>query len=167
MLESIRKLYYNSIWKKIHLIKLKSIIGNEIIESWRVQKYKIMISKNTENNTENNNSHINILNNINILLKNDNEIILKFLSVVSIKPKEIGITSKDILVKSILSILIRFSEYGNPNKYIRKRDEKNNTFLYGYEYFLSLTHKIIDVIKRKATGSPFILLGSNGKRQKR
>ena len=68
MLESIRKLYYNSIWKKIHLIKLKSIIGNEIIESWRVQKYEIMISKKTENNTENNNSHINILNNINNLL---------------------------------------------------------------------------------------------------
>ena len=64
MLESIRKLYYNSIWKKIHLIKLKSIIGNEIIESWRVQKYEIMISKNSENN----NSHINILNNINNLL---------------------------------------------------------------------------------------------------
>jgi len=64
MLESIRQLYYNSIWKKIHLIKLKSIIGNEIIESWRVQKYEIMISKNTENNK----SHINILNNINNLL---------------------------------------------------------------------------------------------------
>lgn len=64
MLESIRKLYYNSIWKKIHLIKLKSIIGNEIIESWRVQKYEIMISKNSENN----NFHINILNNINNLL---------------------------------------------------------------------------------------------------
>ena len=64
MLESIRKLYYNSIWKKIHLIKLRSIIGNEIIESWRVQKYEIMISKNTENNK----SHINILNNINNLL---------------------------------------------------------------------------------------------------
>ena len=64
MLYSIRKLYYNSIWKKIHLIKLKSIIGNEIIESWRVQKYEIMISKNTENNK----SHINILNNINNLL---------------------------------------------------------------------------------------------------
>lgn len=64
MLESIRKLYYNSIWKKIHLIKLRSIIGNEIIESWRVQKYEIMISKNSADN----NSHINILNNINILL---------------------------------------------------------------------------------------------------
>jgi len=64
MLESIRKLYYNSIWKKIHLIKLRYIIGNEIIESWRVQKYEIMISKNTENN----NFHINILNNINNLL---------------------------------------------------------------------------------------------------
>ena len=64
MLESIRQLYYNSIWKKIHLIKLRSIIGNEIIESWRVQKYEIMISKNTENNK----SHINILNNINNLL---------------------------------------------------------------------------------------------------
>lgn len=64
MLESIRKLYYNSIWKKIYLIKLRSIIGNEIIESWRVQKYEIMISKNTENNK----SHINILNNINNLL---------------------------------------------------------------------------------------------------
>jgi len=64
MLYSIRKLYYNSIWKKIHLIKLRSIIGNEIIESWRVQKYEIMISKNTENNK----SHINILNNINNLL---------------------------------------------------------------------------------------------------
>jgi len=63
MLESIRQLYYNSIWKKIHLIKLRSIIGNEIIESWRVQKYEIMISKNTENNK----SHINILNNINNL----------------------------------------------------------------------------------------------------
>ena len=61
MLESIRKIYYNSIWKKIHLIKLRCIIGNEIIESWRVQKYEIMISKNTENN----NSHNNILNNIN------------------------------------------------------------------------------------------------------
>ena len=64
MLESIRKLYYNSIWKKIHLIKLRSIIGNEIIESWRVQKYEIMISKNSADN----NSHINILNKINILL---------------------------------------------------------------------------------------------------
>ena len=64
MLESIRQLYINSIWKKLHLIKLKSIIGNEIIESWRVQKYEIMISKNTENNK----SHINILNNINNLL---------------------------------------------------------------------------------------------------
>ena len=60
MLESIRQLYYNSIWKKIHLIKLRSIIGNEIIESWRVQKYEIMINENSKNN----NSHINILHNI-------------------------------------------------------------------------------------------------------
>ncbi len=63
MLESIRQLYINSIWKKLHLIKLKSIIGNEIIESWRIQKYEIMINKISENN----NSHINILNNINNL----------------------------------------------------------------------------------------------------
>ena len=70
MLESIRKLYNNSIWKKIHLIKMKSIIDNEIIESWRVQKYENMISKNSKNseNSKNNNSHINILNNINNLL---------------------------------------------------------------------------------------------------
>lgn len=64
MLGSIRQLYYNSIWKKIHLIKLRCIIGNEIIESWRFQKYEIMINKNTKNI----NSHINILNNISNLL---------------------------------------------------------------------------------------------------
>ena len=68
MLESLRKLHCSNIWKKLYLIKLRTIIGNEIIESWRVQKYQIMISKNSENNTENNKSHINILNNINILL---------------------------------------------------------------------------------------------------
>tara|TARA_Y100000389_G_scaffold104207_1_gene101076 strand:+ start:21913 stop:22248 length:336 start_codon:yes stop_codon:yes gene_type:complete len=64
MLESIRQLYYNSIWKKMHLIKLKSIIGNEIIESWRIQKYEIIINKINKNN----NSYINNINNINNLL---------------------------------------------------------------------------------------------------
>ena len=67
MLESIRQLYNNSIWKKIHLIKLKWIIGKEIIESWRVQKYEIIINKNNKNN-KNNNSYINNINKINNLL---------------------------------------------------------------------------------------------------
>jgi hypothetical protein len=71
MLTSIRQLYYNCIWKKIHLIKLKSIISNKIIESWRIQKYEIIINKNniiSNYSMINNNSIIDNINNINILL---------------------------------------------------------------------------------------------------
>jgi hypothetical protein len=67
MLETVRKLYNNNIWKKLHLIKINSIIGNEIIESWRVQKYEIMINKINQNK-ENNYSYINNVNNLNNLL---------------------------------------------------------------------------------------------------
>lgn len=45
MLESLRKLYYSNIWKKIYLIKLKLMIDDDIIESWRIQKYEIINNK--------------------------------------------------------------------------------------------------------------------------
>jgi hypothetical protein len=45
MLESLRKLYYSNIWKKIYLIKLKLMIDDDIIESWRIQKYEIINKK--------------------------------------------------------------------------------------------------------------------------
>jgi len=49
MLESLRKLYYSNIWKKIYLIKLKLIIHDDIIESWRIQKYEIINNKRNYN----------------------------------------------------------------------------------------------------------------------
>lgn len=67
MLESIRQLYINRIWKKIHLIKIKSIIGNEIIESWRVQKYEILINKINQIN-QNHQCYINNVIDLNNLL---------------------------------------------------------------------------------------------------
>lgn len=45
MLESLRKLYYSNIWEKIYLIKLKLMIDDDIIESWRIQKYEIINNK--------------------------------------------------------------------------------------------------------------------------
>ena len=45
MLESLRKLYYSNIWKKIYLFKLKLMIDDDIIESWRIQKYEIINNK--------------------------------------------------------------------------------------------------------------------------
>ena len=49
MLESLRKLYYSNIWKKIYLIKLKLMIDDDIIESWRIQKYEIINNKRNYN----------------------------------------------------------------------------------------------------------------------
>jgi hypothetical protein len=49
MLESLRKLHCSNIWKKIYLIKLKLMIDNDIIESWRIQKYEIINKKKNYN----------------------------------------------------------------------------------------------------------------------
>ena len=49
MLESLRKLHCANIWKKLYLIKLKLMIDNDIIESWRIQKYEIIIKKKNYN----------------------------------------------------------------------------------------------------------------------
>lgn len=49
MLESLRKLYYSNIWEKIYLIKLKLMIDDDIIESWRIQKYEIINNKRNYN----------------------------------------------------------------------------------------------------------------------
>lgn len=49
MLESLRKLHYSNIWKKLYLIKLKLMIDNDIIESWRIQKYEIINKKKNYN----------------------------------------------------------------------------------------------------------------------
>lgn len=68
MLVSIRQLYYSSIWKKLHLIKLKSIIKNENIESWRVQKYENLINKNNKNSNFSTENIKYYISNINILL---------------------------------------------------------------------------------------------------
>ena len=49
MLESLRKLHCSNIWKKLYLIKLKLMIDNDIIESWRIQKYEIINKKKNYN----------------------------------------------------------------------------------------------------------------------
>lgn len=49
MLESLRKLHCSNIWKKLYLIKLKLMIDNDIIESWRIQKYEIINNKKNYN----------------------------------------------------------------------------------------------------------------------
>lgn len=49
MIESLRKLHYSNIWKKMYLIKLKLTIDNNIIESWRIQKYEIINHKKNYN----------------------------------------------------------------------------------------------------------------------
>lgn len=49
MLESLRKLHCTNIWNKLYLIKLKLMIDNDIIESWRIQKYEIIIKKKNYN----------------------------------------------------------------------------------------------------------------------
>ena len=49
MLESLRKLHYSNISKKLYLIKLKLTIDNDIIESWRIQKYEIINQKRNYN----------------------------------------------------------------------------------------------------------------------
>lgn len=49
MLESLRKLHYSNIWKKSYLIKLKLMIDDDIIESWRIQKYEIINKKRNYN----------------------------------------------------------------------------------------------------------------------
>lgn len=49
MLESLRKLHCSNIWKKLYLIKLKLMIDNDIIESWRIQKYEIINKKRNYN----------------------------------------------------------------------------------------------------------------------
>lgn len=49
MLESLRKLHCSNIWKKLYLIKLKFMIDNDIIESWRIQKYEIINKKKNYN----------------------------------------------------------------------------------------------------------------------
>ena len=49
MLESLRKIHCSNIWKKIYLIKLKLMIDNDIIESWRIQKYEIINKKKNYN----------------------------------------------------------------------------------------------------------------------
>ena len=49
MLELLRKTYLNDFLKKIYLIKLKSIIYNNIIPSWRIQRYQIIYNKNNYN----------------------------------------------------------------------------------------------------------------------
>ncbi len=49
MLESWRKLHCSNIWKKLYLIKLKLMIDNDIIESWRIQKYEIINKKKNYN----------------------------------------------------------------------------------------------------------------------
>lgn len=50
MLESLRKLHCSNIWKKLYLIKLKLMIDDDdIIESWRIQKYEIINNKKNYN----------------------------------------------------------------------------------------------------------------------
>ena len=49
MLELLRKTYLNDILKKIYLIKLKSMMQNNIILSWRIQRYQIIYNKNNYN----------------------------------------------------------------------------------------------------------------------
>ena len=49
MLESLRKLHCSNIWKKLYLIKLKLMIDDNIIESWRIQKYEIINKKKNYN----------------------------------------------------------------------------------------------------------------------
>lgn len=46
MLLLLRKLHYGNIMEKIYLIKLKTILGYDIIESWRLQKYQNIIYNN-------------------------------------------------------------------------------------------------------------------------
>lgn len=71
MLLLLRKLHYGNIMKKIYLIKLKTIIGYNIIESWRLQKYQNIIynNMNTDNKKMINDNNINYyINNIFFLL---------------------------------------------------------------------------------------------------
>jgi hypothetical protein len=71
MLLLLRKLHYGNIMEKIYLIKLKTILGYDIIESWRLQKYQNIIYNNmiTDKKKMINDNNINYyINNIFFLL---------------------------------------------------------------------------------------------------
>ena len=68
MILSLRKLTNHNLIKKLYLIKLKSHLNYELIESWRVQKYELIMNKKFLNN--NFTCNINIIatyNNINYI----------------------------------------------------------------------------------------------------
>lgn len=50
MILSLRKLTNHNLIKKLYLIKLKSHLNYELIESWRVQKYELIMNKKFLNN---------------------------------------------------------------------------------------------------------------------
>lgn len=69
MILSLRKLTNHNLIKKLYLIKLKSHLNYELIESWRVQKYELIMNKKFLNN--NFTCNINIIatyNNINYII---------------------------------------------------------------------------------------------------
>lgn len=59
MILSLRKLTNHTLIKKLYLIKLKSHLNYELIESWRVQKYELIMNKKFLN--ENFRCNINII----------------------------------------------------------------------------------------------------------